>query len=387
MIQLELAGGVQMKIAHLGDLHIGRKFNDFDIIEDQRYILNEIVNILKDESIDVLMISGDVYDKNNPSEQAFSLWNDFLNALDEIDIEVLVTSGNHDSQERLGFANSILSKNKIHIVAKYNGVLEKIQFEDEYGKINFYMMPFIKPSYVRNVHSEFTGRTHHEAVEKVLQTVDIDEEQRNILMAHQFVIGGNKEPLLSDSEIGPSVGGVDSVDASLFSKFDYVALGHIHRPQKILNEHIRYSGSPLKYSFSEWKDNKSMPVLDFTNELKLNFIPLKAKRDVCQIEGLINDLYEQGIEEESDDLIHAIIRDEGLVYNPISKLRAVYPNIISLDVKNSRTLEKDSLQRAENILELEKIDLISNFFKYQNGRELNEKEMDYLQDVMRRVEE
>jgi len=287
----------------------------------------------------------------------------------------------------LGFANSILSKNKIHIVAKYNGVLEKIQFEDEYGKINFYMMPFIKPSYVRNMHSEFTGRTHHEAVERVLQTVDIDEEQRNILMAHQFVIGGNKKPLLSDSEIGPSVGGIDSVDASLFSKFDYVALGHIHRPQKILNEYIRYSGSPLKYSFSEWKDNKSMPVLDFTNELKLSFVPLKAMRDVRQIEGLIDDLYEQGIEEESDDLIHAIIRDEGLVYNPISKLRAVYPNIISLDVKNSRTLEKDSLQRAENILELEKIDLISNFFKYQNGRALNDKELDYLQDVMRRVEE
>lgn len=375
-----------MILAHLADLHIGRRFGEFDLIEDQRYILKEILNILKKEAVDIVMISGDVYDKVSPSAQAFSLWNDFLTSLDGMNVHVLVTSGNHDSSDRLGVASQVLAKHKIHIESEYKGSLKKLQFTDKYGTINIFMLPFIKASTVRNTHKDFDDRSTDEAVGKILEDVTINSNERNILMAHQFVIGSSEEPVLSESEVKP-VGGTDFVNTSVFSDFDYVALGHIHRPQRISRDTVRYSGSPLKYSFSEWQDKKSIPILKFTDSLDINFIPLVPMRDVRIIEGPFEKLMDIGLQSPSDDLIHAIITDEVAIYNPINQLRSVYPNVLSLEINNSRTQNKQSLKRAKNILKQDKLVLISDFFKKQNNRDLNQEELDYLNTIMERMKD
>lgn len=376
-----------MKIAHLGDLHIGRRFGEFDLIEDQRYILKEILKILKEESIDIVMISGDVYDKVSPSAQAFSLWNDFLTNLDHMDLHVLVTSGNHDSSDRLGLASQVLAKHQIHIESEYTGNLKKLQFNEGNEIINIYMLPFIKASTVRNIHNDFTDRSTHAAVERILRDVEINQSQKNILIAHQFVIGGSQEePDYSESEI-KAVGGTDFVSTSLFENFDYVALGHIHKPQRISKETIRYSGSPLKYSFSEWKDTKSIPILNVANGIELEFVDLIPMRDVRVIEGPFEALMEIGKQNPSDDLMHVIITDESAVFNPISRLRTVYPNVLSLEINNSRTQNKASLKRAKNILDQDNISLISDFFKQQNNRELNQEEKEYLEKTIERMNE
>lgn len=373
-----------MILAHLADLHIGRRFGEFDLIEDQRYILDEILSILKKEAVDIVMISGDVYDKVSPSAQAFALWNDFLTSLDGMDVHVLVTSGNHDSSDRLGVASQVLAKHKIHIESEYKGRLKKLQFNDEYGKMNVYMLPFLKASTVRNTHDDFEERSTDEAVARILKDVEVNNEERNILMAHQFVIGGSEEPVLSESEVKP-VGGTDFVNTSVFSKFDYVALGHIHRPQRISRDTVRYSGSPLKYSFSEWQDKKSIPILNFKETLDIKFVPITPMRDVRVIEGPFEKLMEIGKQSPSDDLIHAIITDEVAIFNPIGSLRTVYPNVLSLEINNSRTQNKKSLKRAKNILKQDKLVLISDFFKKQNNRDLNKNELNYLDTIIERM--
>ncbi|CAM3650000.1 exonuclease SbcCD subunit D [Erysipelothrix urinaevulpis] len=376
-----------MKLAHIADLHIGRKLGEYDLYEEQRDILQQLITIFKEENIDGVMISGDVYDKNSPSEKAFSLWNDFLSDLHDLDIHVFVISGNHDSQERLGVGHSILRKEKIHIVSDYQGKLVSVQIEDEYGPINIYMMPFIKPSFVRNVHTDYTESTHHSAVKRVLRDCEVNQDERNILMAHQFVVSGELEPELSDSEIGPMVGGIDSVNASLFDAFDYVALGHIHRPQRIHKDTIRYAGTPLKYSFSEVSHKKTVPILNITNTLEVFYRPLQSLRDVRVLEGTFDDIYLQGLEEKSDDLIHVILTDDHLSYNPIGRLRNVYPNLLTMELKNNQQNEQQDLQRAEGILEMAPFELISTFFKQQNERSLSDEEKDYLISVLEGVDE
>lgn len=373
-----------MRIAHLGDLHIGRRFGEYDLIDDQKYILAEILKVLKNEAVDIVMISGDVYDKVSPSAQAFSLWSDFLNKLNTMNLKVLITSGNHDSSDRLGIAREVLSQQNIHIEAEYKGKLRKIELKDDYGPLNIYLLPFIKASTVRNHHSDFSERSTHAAVERILRDVDLDLDQRNILMAHQFVIGGSQEPVFSESEV-KAVGGSDFVDTSLFDGFDYVALGHIHRPQRISRDTIRYSGSPLKYSFSESNDKKSIPILDYKDELEIKFLPLIPKRDVRVVKGTFEELMKVGQASPSNDLIHAVISDEESIYNPINSLRTVYPNILSLEINNARTQNKESLKRAKNILNKEKFELVSDFFNQQNNRDLSQEEKQYLEDTIERM--
>lgn len=376
-----------MKLAHLGDLHIGRKFGEYDLEEDQRYIFDQMIDLLKEEHVDVVMISGDIYDKNRPTEASFALWDEFLGELNGLDVDVLITSGNHDSFDRLGIGRSILSKNNVHIETKYAGRLEKVVLEDEYGPVNVFMLPFIKPVYVRNLHDDYEGNTTHSAIEYIIDRTKINRDERNILMAHQFVVGNGKEPLLSESEVTPSVGGSDAVDTSLFRDFDYVALGHIHRPQQMGRETIRYCGSPLKYSFSEARDLKSVPIIDYKDELSIEFKELKPLRDVRVIEGPFEALLSEGEKSPSDDLIHAIITDDQEVFNPIARLRRVYPNTITLEISNVRTKENSGLKRAKNILAQDRLDLIAEFFKKQNNRDLKEDEKEYLETIIERVEE
>ena len=374
-----------MKIAHLADLHIGRKFGTYDLIEDQRAMLNQIIELLKKEAVETVMIAGDIYDKVNPSEQAFSLWNEFITALESAQFKVLIISGNHDSAQRLGIGSGIFAKRNIHIASIFTGTIEKVVLEDEYGPINFYLLPFIKPSMVRNKHENFEGRTYQEAVAFLLDNLEINSNQRNILMAHQFVIANTQNPMLSDSEVGQQLGGLESIDASLFDEFDYVALGHIHKPQAMGRQTVRYSGSMLKYSFSEAQDHKSIPILNFTEDLTMDKIPLIPKKDVRVIKGPLDALVSIAQREPSDDLIHAIITDETPPYDPIGMLRVYYPNVLTLELQNSQTEQSMILQKAEDILEKTDIDLFNDFFFLQNAREMNEEETNYLQAVMEEI--
>lgn len=369
-----------MKLAHLSDLHIGRRFGEFDLVEDQEYILEEIIDILKRKSVDVVMLAGDIYDKLNPSEQAFRMWNDFLVGLSKLNVDVLVISGNHDSNERLGVGSTLLERSNIYIETHYTGELQKVSYDN----VDIYMMPFIKPSYVRNVDSEFSGRTYHEAVAQVLENVSLDRGKYNVLMAHQFVVGRESSPILSDSE-SLSVGGVDAVGVDLFDGFDYVALGHIHRPQSIVRDTVRYGGSILKYSFSEANHEKSIPIITIDDKLDIEFVPLIPKRDVRVIKGMFDDLYQQGVKEKSDDIIHAVLEDDASLYNPITRLRAVYPNLLTLEFSQVKR-ENEGLRRAEDILDLDARSLINSFFEMQNDRNLNNDEKEYLEELLERLD-
>ncbi|WP_331835849.1 exonuclease SbcCD subunit D [Erysipelothrix piscisicarius] len=376
-----------MKIVHLADLHIGRRLNDLSLLDDQRYVLNQIIEAFDTIKPHVLIIAGDVYDKANPSSEAFEVWNDFLTQLAQQSIHVLIISGNHDSQERLGVGACSFEEHDIYLASHYTGAISSVTLHDDFGPVHFYLFPYIKPSMVRNYHPEFTGNTFQEAFEFIFQDLKINQDERNVAIAHQFVIGNGMTPILSDSEIGPSVGGLDAIDASLFKAFDYVALGHIHRPQAIGRETIRYAGSPLKYSFSECMHSKQLPIIDLNNDVSLSFIDIKPLRDVRLIKGPLEKLYEIGKVEGSEDYIHAVLTDDIIQGDALHKLRSVYPNLVSLDFDNTRTSTETSLERATTILEQKPFDLFNTFFTALNGRDFNQEESDLVKAVIDEIQE
>ncbi|AZK44148.1 exonuclease SbcCD subunit D [Erysipelothrix piscisicarius] len=376
-----------MKIVHLADLHIGRRLNDLSLLDDQRYVLNQIIEAFDTIKPHVLIIAGDVYDKANPSSEAFEVWNDFLTQLAQQSIHVLIISGNHDSQERLGVGRALFEEHDIYLASHYTGAISSVTLHDDFGPVHFYLFPYIKPSMVRNYHPEFTGNTFQEAFEFIFQDLTINQDERNVAIAHQFVIGNGMTPILSDSEIGPSVGGLDAIDASLFKAFDYVALGHIHRPLAIGRETIRYAGSPLKYSFSECMHSKQLPIIDLNNDVSLSFIDIKPLRDVRLIKGPLENLYEIGKVEGSEDYIHAVLTDDIIQGDALHKLRSVYPNLVSLDFDNTRTSTETSLERATTILEQKPFDLFNTFFTALNGRDFNQEESDLVKAVIDEIQE
>ncbi|MDV7680776.1 exonuclease SbcCD subunit D [Erysipelothrix rhusiopathiae] len=376
-----------MKIVHIADLHIGRRLNDLSLLEDQRYVLNQIIESLDTIKPHVLLIAGDVYDKANPSAEAFEVWNDFLTQLSHRNIHVLIISGNHDSQERLGVGRALFEEHDIYLVSHYTGSIPVVTLQDDLGPVHFHMIPSIKPSMVRNYHPKFTGTTFQEAFEFIFQDLKINQEDRNVAIAHQFVIGNGTTPILSDSEIGPSVGGLDAIDASLFQKFDYVALGHIHRPQAIGRETIRYAGSPLKYSFSECMHTKQLPIIDLDRDVAISFVELKPLRDVRILKGPLQHLYELGKEDRTEDYIHAILTDDIIQGDALHKLRSVYQNLVSLDFDNARTSSKSSLSRATEILDQNPFDLFNAFFTTLNGRDFNQEESDIVKAMIDEIQE
>lgn len=374
-------------MVHLADLHIGRRLNDLSLLDDQRYVLNQIIEAFDTIKPHVLIIAGDVYDKANPSSEAFEVWNDFLTQLAQQSIHVLIISGNHDSQERLGVGRALFEEHDIYLASHYTGAISSVTLHDDFGPVHFYLFPYIKPSMVRNYHPEFTGTTFQEAFEFIFQDLKINQDERNVAIAHQFVIGNGMTPILSDSEIGPSVGGLDAIDASLFKAFDYVALGHIHRPQAIGRETIRYAGSPLKYSFSECMHSKQLPIIDLNYDVSLSFIDIKPLRDVRLIKGPLEKLYEIGKVEGSEDYIHAVLTDDIIQGDALHKLRSVYPNLVSLDFDNTRTSTETSLERATTILEQKPFDLFNTFFTALNGRDFNQEESDLVKAVIDEIQE
>ena len=376
-----------MRIMHLSDLHIGKTILEQTLIEDQKYILNQIIDIIKNEKVDTVVIAGDVYDRTVPSSEAVELLDYFLNVLIKKEkVKVLIISGNHDSKERLGFGSKIFEEEGLYIQTTYNGNIRKVELEDEYGTINFYMMPFIKPIDVKNYFDDEIENYDY-AFQKIMEHESINIDERNMLIAHQFVTNLGKEPERCDSET-LVIGGTENIDVSNFEKFDYVALGHIHGPQKVGRDTVRYSGTLLKYSFSEVFHNKSVPIIDFKEKgnLEYKLIPLKPIRDMRVIEGPLEEL----IKEENyktgnvEDYIRAIITNEEPIYDAIGQIRKIYPNTLRVDINNSKTnmVFENNLTQIDNIKMKSEIELFDDFFKMQNNVNLNENQKEIIENIV-----
>jgi exonuclease SbcD len=376
-----------MKFLHISDLHIGKKFRETDFTEDQIYILNEIIRIVDDIKPDGIFIAGDVYDRSVPTANAVNLFDDFLTRLELRSIRTFIISGNHDSPERLNFGKEIMGKNGIYIAGAFKGKPDRITLEDEFGSIYIYLLPFVKPSVVSYYLKDADTSTYEKAVKAVIDAAQIDVTQRNILIAHQFVTNQGVEPEQSDSEL-LSVGGLDNIDVSVFEPFDYVALGHIHGPQKIGRETVRYCGTPLKYSFSECNHKKSVTCIEIGNkgDIKLTYLPLHPKRDMRIIKDNINNLLsdEKYTGMNCEDYIQAIITDEEDVYDPMGRLRTVYPNILILERENARTrINEDSRTSATgDVANRTPLDLFEEFFKNQNNVELNDRQRKIVMEIL-----
>lgn len=358
-----------MKLLHTSDLHIGKRVNEFSMLEDQEYILNQILQIVDEQKPQAILIAGDIYDKNIPCVEGVTLFDSFLTELHKRGPVILLVSGNHDSSERINFGGRIMEENLIHIAGTFNGVLEKIALTDEFGILNVYLLPFVKPATVRRYYPEV--ETYQEAVETIISNSQIDESERNILLAHQFITYGDSMPERCDSE-SVSLGGLDNIDASVFAAFDYVALGHLHKAQRIGRDTIRYAGSPMKYSFSEANQNKSVTMIEFGKkaDIAYNKIPLEALRDMREIKGPIAALtdsknYSRG---NTLDYIHATLTDDEDIYDAIGQLRSVYPNIMRLDFENSRTVwNADAKTAAVDVEQMNSMELFEDFYENQNN--------------------
>ena len=327
-----------MKFMHLSDLHLGKRVNEFSMFEDQDYILKKILTIIQEEKPDGVLIAGDVYDKSIPSVEAVGLLDDFLKKLAKAHIQTFIISGNHDSPERLAFAAELIEPSGIHISSAYDGKVRPISMQDDYGTVNIYMLPFVRPAHVRSVFPKENTESYTEAIRTAISHMEIHEEERNLLITHQFVTGAQR----SESE-EISVGGTDNVDASVFQAFDYVALGHIHGPQQMGRESIRYCGTPLKYSFSEAGHHKSVTVLELREKgnLKIRTVDLLPLHDMRELKGTYEELTNRKNYEGTavDDYLHITLTDEEDILDAIGKLRVIYPNLMKLDYDNQRTRE------------------------------------------------
>ena len=356
-----------MKMIHLSDLHLGKRVNGFSMIEDQKYILNQILDVACSEQPDAVLIAGDIYDKSVPSAEAVELFDDFLVRLSLMGQETFVISGNHDSPERLAFGGRIMDRSGIHLSPVYTGNVTPFSMEDEYGMVNIYMLPFVRPLSVKRYFPDEDIASYTDAVKCAVDKMHIENSFRNILITHQFVTGAVR----SESE-EISVGGADNIDASVFDEFDYVALGHIHGPQNIGNERIRYCGSPLKYSFSEAGHIKSVTIAELKEkgDLSVRTVPLKPVREMHEIKGRYEDItlksFYKGTDFQ-DSYIHITLTDEDDILNAVSRLRVIYPNLMKLDYDNERVRHHAEIYEMEDIDQKTPLQLFEEFYDMQNG--------------------
>lgn len=353
------------------------------MIEDQEFILKQMLGIVEEHKPEGFIIAGDIYDKNIPSVEGVSLFDWFLTELYKKRVTVFIVSGNHDSSERINFGGRIMERNQIYIAGNYRGTMDKIELQDEYGPLNIYLLPFIKPAVVNRVFEGIT--TYQEAVEAVIEHENIKKEERNILVAHQFITSDKGEPERCDSEY-ISIGGLDQIDASVFDAFDYVALGHLHGPQSIGRKTIRYAGSPLKYSFSEANHKKSVTMIELGPKGTIDYtlLPLVPLRDMRMIKGPMKALTDPAIYSQGNtlDYIQATLTDEEEIYDAIGKLRSVYPNIMRLDFENSKTpWNLDAKSAAENVERKNPLELFEEFYRNQNNIDMTEEQRNIMQKL------
>ncbi|MDL2263662.1 exonuclease SbcCD subunit D [Synergistaceae bacterium OttesenSCG-928-I11] len=369
-----------MKFFHLSDLHLGKRVNEFSMLEDQWDILQKIVVLAKKYKPDAVFIAGDVYDKSMPIVEAVQLLDRFLVWLNELEVAVFIVSGNHDNAERVAFGADLLKNSRIHIVQSYNRKITPVTLSDEYGDINIWMLPYLKPSLVRRHFPDREIATYSDAISAALSNVDLDASTRNVLIAHQFVTGA----ITSESE-EISVGGSENVDGSVFDGFDYVALGHIHCPQKIGRETLRYSGTPLKYSFSEVSHTKSITVVDMAGKGKITIteLPLIPLREMREIRGAYNEVMSRSNYRgtNTNDYVRVILTDESDEPDALAKLRNVYPNLMRLEYDNRRTRTAISLEIVTSTEKKTPSQLFGELFEMQNGQAMNEKQSKYVENL------
>lgn len=381
-----------MKLLHIADLHIGKRVHEFSMLEQQSYILRQILNIIDEERPQAILLSGDIYDKNMPSAEAVELYDDFLTGLSARQIKTFIVSGNHDSGERINFGSRILTRGNIFISGMFDGNLKRVTLTDQFGEVDIWLLPFVKPALVRPFFESQVMESYEEAVKVILSSTEIDTNKRNVMVAHQFVTASGLEPQRSDSET-VSLGTMDNVDFEVFNKFDYVALGHIHKPQWIGRETIRYAGSILKYSFSEAGHKKSATLIELSEKgnITLEEIPLVPEKDLREIKGALAELIKEQYDLNSNrgDFLSVVLTDEEGYLDPMGKLRTVYPNIMRLSFENSNTGKEQIFIGAtvEKIAQKSPMELFEEFFIVQNDKPMNSEQQEIMNaifhDVMR----
>ena len=376
-----------MRFLHLGDLHLGKSLGDFDLIGDQKYILDQILAVIREKTVDAVLIAGDVYDKAIPSEAATNLLDYFLCHLAETGVKTFLISGNHDSDDRLNYGSRLFQDNQIFISSVFRGELEKYTVEDEQGEVDVYLLPFVKASQVRHYFPDAKIDSYDDAVRVIIEHAHLDRQKRNVIVAHQFVAGRSEDPVLAGSEsIGTqSVGLVEKISYDCFDPFDYVALGHIHSPQKVGREEVRYAGSPLKYSLSEVNHIKSVPLVTLAEKGKVSveLIPLSPMRDLRHIKGSIRELLDKKHVQSSEDFIYATLTDEEIIGDAMGIFQQVYPNTVKIDYDNSHTREIEQVDLSHIVENKSFSELISDFYQLMYQCEISEEEMDYMKMVAR----
>lgn len=374
-----------MKFIHLSDLHLGKRIHEFSMLEDQRYILDEILDIADREQPQGVLIAGDVYDKSVPSAEAVALLDEFLVSLAQRNIQVFLISGNHDSPERMAFGGRLMEKSGIHIAPVYQGDAAVYTMEDEHGPVYLHLLPFVKPVQVRRYFPQTDIQSYTQAVQTAITAMKIDQTQRNILITHQFVAGAAQ----CDSE-ERSIGGSDQVDVSVLEGFDYVALGHLHGPQWVGKETVRYCGTPLKYSFSEVHHHKSVTVVELEKkgEVKVRSIPLVPKRDLVELRGTYEQLtfrdFYQGTS-YPQDYLHITLLDEQDVPEAVNKLRVIYPYLMKLDYDNRRTRAEQKIEGAQDVPSKTPLEWMEQFYLMQNGQAMEEHQRALTEKLMAQI--
>ncbi len=374
-----------MKLIHLSDLHLGKRVNEYSMLDDQEYILKKILGVIDEEQPDGVIIAGDVYDKSVPPAEAVQLFDEFLVSLARRKLEVFVISGNHDSPERIAFGSRIMDAGGIHMSPVYDGRIKPISLNDAYGPVDIYMLPFIKPAHVRRFHEDQEIVSYTDAVACAIADMCPDLSRRNVLVTHQFVTGAAR----SESE-EISVGGSDNVDAEVFKEFDYVALGHIHSPQNCGSERIRYCGTPLKYSFSEAGDYKSVTVVELAEKgsLKIRTAELVPKRDLVELKGTYEQLTLRSFYENTnwqEDYVHITLTDEEDVPDAIGKLRIIYHNLMKLDYDNKRTRAGVQVTGAEDVESRTPLELFAEFYELQNNQPMSEEQAAFMEQLIEKT--
>lgn len=374
-----------MKFIHISDLHIGKRLNEFSMLEDQEYILKKIIEIVDLHSLDAVFIAGDIYDKSVPSAEAVQVFDDFLFNLSKRNLSVFIISGNHDSPERIAFGGRLMESEGVYISPVYSGDVASVSLEDKYGKVNIHMLPFIKPAHVRRFFEDEDIQTYTDAINVALKNTDYGENERNILITHQFVTGAERT---ESEEI--SVGGSDNVDVSVFGKFDYVALGHIHRMQKCSYDFVRYSGSPLKYSFSEAKDTKCVILGEIKEKgsVDIEICPLAPLRDMVEIKGKYDDIMLRSFYENTTyntDYVHITLTDEDDIPDAVAKLRTVYTNLMKLDYDNIRTRSASNTDSPDSVEKKTPYEHFAEFYEKQNNKPLSPVQDEFIKNIIEEI--
>lgn len=386
-----------MKVLHVSDLHIGKRVNGMSMLDDQRYILRQILDIAEKRQVSVLLIAGDVYDKASPSAEAVTVFDAFLTNAVAAGLRVLAIPGNHDSAERIAYAQGLLEKQGVCLPPVYEGEVERVELEDEHGSVEFWLLPFLKPGDVRRLFpDEEIGDDYSAALRAVLGACAIDQGKRNVVLSHQLVTAHGTAPDRADDEI--KLGGIDNVDVSVYDAFDYVALGHVHRPQRVGRDTVRYSGSPLKYSFSEARYDKSAALIELGEKkpgddvgecVSFELIPLVPLHDVREVRGTLADVLAMGTAHDtSQDYLHITLSDEHPQLDAMAKIREVFPNAMMLDYDNVTVLiDRPQTQLMADPDNMDTLDLFSAFYESQVGNPLDDEQRDFSRKLIAKVED